>query len=53
MLILKFKTVDDGLVLGDKVSYEFEGNKLSLLDEEGQNDDRPSKDQGSDAQLCS
>jgi len=36
-----FKTVDDGLVLGDKVSYE--GNKFFLLDEEGQDEGRPSK----------
>jgi hypothetical protein len=36
-----FKAVDDGLVLGDKVSYE--GNKFFLLDEEGQDEGRPSK----------
>ena len=35
------KTVDDGLVLGDKISCE--GNKFFLLDEEGQDEGRPFK----------
>ena len=35
-----FKTVDDGLMIGDKVSYE--SNKFFLLDEEGQHEGRPS-----------